>query len=59
MFLITDMFFFFHGDIELQRVYLDENLTLWFSFRLLFKSCPYCIVEDRLPVAISNKNILN
>ena len=25
MFLITDVFFFFHGDIELQRVRSDEN----------------------------------
>lgn len=33
MFVITDMFFFSHGDIELQRVRSDENLIIWFSFR--------------------------
>ena len=49
---------FFHGDIELQRVRSDGNLILWFSFRLLLKSRPYCSVEDRLPVAITNKNII-
>ena len=57
MLLITEMFFF-HGDIELQHVRSDENLILWFSFRLLLKSRPYCSVEDRLPVAITNKNII-
>ena len=31
MFLITeDMLFFFHGDIELQRVRSDENSILWY-----------------------------
>ena len=57
MLLITEMLFF-HGDIELQHVRSDENLILWFSFRLLLKSRPYCSVEDRLPVAITNKNII-
>ena len=32
MFLITDMFFF-HGNIELQRVRSDKISLLWFSFR--------------------------
>ena len=50
--------FFFHVDIELQRVCSDENLILWFLFHLLLKSRPYCSVEDRLPVAITNKNII-
>ena len=33
-------------------------LILWFSFRLLLKSRPYCSVEDRLPIAITNKNVI-
>ena len=41
--------FFFHGDIELQRVRSDKNSLLWFSFRLLLKSRPYCSVEDYSP----------
>ena len=41
--------FFFHGDIELQRVRSDGNSLLWFSFRLLLKSRAYCSVEDYSP----------
>ena len=41
--------YFFHGDIELQRVRSDKNSLLWFSFRLLLKSRPYCSVEDYSP----------
>ena len=48
MFLITDTFFF-HGDIELQRVHSNEISLLWFSFRLLLKSRAYCSVEDYSP----------
>ena len=47
MFLITDIFF--PRDIELQRVRSDKNSLLWFSFRLLLKSRPYCSVEDYSP----------
>ena len=43
------VFFFFHGDIELQRVLSDKNSLLWFSFRLLLKSRPYCSAEDYSP----------
>ena len=46
MFLITDMFFFFHEDIELQRVRSDKNSPLWFSSRLLLKSRGNCSVKD-------------
>ena len=41
--------YFFHGDIELQRVRSDKNSLLWFSFGLLLKSHPYCRVEDYTP----------
>ena len=41
--------YFFHGGIELQRVRSDKNSLLWFSFRLLLKSRPYCSVEDYSP----------
>ena len=58
MFLITEDMPFFHGDIELQRVRSDENSILWFSFRLLLKSRPYCSVKDYCPVAITIKNII-
>ena len=37
--------FFFHGDIELQKVRSDKNSLLWFSLRLLLKSRPYCSVK--------------
>ena len=49
MFLISLICFFFHGDIELQRVRSDKNSLLWFSFRLFLKSRPYCSVEDYSP----------
>ena len=55
IFLITDVFFFFHGDIELQRVRSDENLILWFSFRLLLKSRPYCSRLRRREIPLAGK----
>ena len=41
--------FFFHGDIELQRVRSNKSSLLWFSLHLLLKSCAYCSVEDYSP----------
>ena len=49
--------FFFHVDIELQRVCSDENLILWFLFHLILKSHPYCSVEDRLPSQSPTKTL--
>ena len=47
--------FFFHEDIEFQRVRSDKNSLIWFSFRLLLKSHPYGSVEDYSPSQSSTK----
>ena len=56
MFLISPIcFFFFHGDIELQRIRSDRNSLLWFSFCLLLKGRPYCSIEEYSPLQSPTK----
>ena len=56
MLLITDMLFS-HGDIELQLARSNEKAILWFLFRLLLKSRPYCSVENYSPSQSPTKTL--
>ena len=56
MFLITDMFFF-HGDIELQRVRSDKNSLLWFFTSFTFEKSSILQCRRLLPIANTNKKL--
>ena len=57
MFLISLICFFFHGDIELQRVRSDKNSLLWFFTSFTFEKSSILQCRRLLPIAITNKKL--